>query len=64
MQHIHINFNSDYIIKSSCVGWGEFFLFHFPLAAEGLGGEFDFVVAVGFVHLVDDAHEGLVLWNG
>jgi len=29
-------------------------LFHFPLAAEGLGGEFDFVVAVGFVHLVDD----------
>jgi hypothetical protein len=37
-------------------------LFYFPLAAEGLGGEFDFVVAKGFVYLVDDAHEGLVFW--
>jgi len=29
------------------------------LAAKGLGSEFDFVVAEGFVHLFDDAHEGL-----
>jgi hypothetical protein len=29
------------------------------LAAKGLGSKFDFVVTEGFVHLVDDAHDGL-----
>lgn len=36
--------------------WREFFLFHFPLAAQRLSAKFDFVGAVALIEFVDDAH--------
>ena len=46
--------------KISSITRGKAFLFHFPLAAEGLAAKFNFVVAVGFVEAVNDLHDGLV----